>query len=66
MSTYEVVRFYQDDARGEVILVTGVTLEEAQAHCNDPETSYMTATAPNAVRRMRMHGPWFDGYRAES
>ena len=35
--TYCIRRFYQDDRPAETIL-TGLTLEEAKAHCSNPET----------------------------
>ena len=41
---------------------TGLTLEEAQTHCHDPETSSRTATSTKARRITRKHGKWFDGY----
>lgn len=49
MKTYKVIRFYFD---GEPeVQVTGITLEEAQAHCRSEDT----------------HGDgWFDGYEVES
>lgn len=46
--TYKIIRFRQN-GDNEVIR-TGLTLEEAQAHCRDPET--------------RGDG-WFDGYDKE-
>lgn len=47
--SYKIIRFYQDDRPAKVVK-TGLTLEEAQAHCNDDAT----------------HGPgWFDGYEEE-
>lgn len=50
MTTYKIVRFHQD-SNGRITIKTGLTLEEAQAHCADPTTS----------------GPgWFDGYFKES
>ena len=66
METYSVFRFYADESRDAVLLESGLTLEQAQAHCGDPETSSETATVPGAVRRTALFGPWFDGYRAES
>ncbi len=63
--TYEIVRFYQGDHPQEVI-ATGLSLEDAKAHCNDPETSSRTATGAEAVARTEEHGPWFDGFRAEA
>ena len=64
VATYRIIRFYRDSSRrdyGE----TGLTEEEAQAHCRDPETSSRTATSPEAVRRTERFGPWFDGYTEE-
>jgi hypothetical protein len=44
------------------VINSGLTLEQAQAHCNDPETSSSTAKSPAARQRTRTHGEWFDGY----
>jgi hypothetical protein len=47
-ATYSIVRFrFKGDSE---VIETGLTLEEAQEHCNDPSTS---------------GDGWFDGYRAE-
>lgn len=62
-TTYKIVRMYMRG--GKRTLVRGLTLEEAQAHCKDPETSYKTATSAAARRRTAQRGPWFDGYDAE-
>lgn len=63
MDTYKIVRMY---FRGErKTIKTGLTLEQAQAHCSDPETSSRTATSGKARRRTAEHGPWFDGYEQE-
>lgn len=63
MSTYKIVRFYQRGFRRQI--ETGLTLEEAQAHCKDPQTSYKTATGPEATKEYEQNGPWFDGYEEE-
>jgi hypothetical protein len=48
-TTYKIVRFYQDE-RPRKVVKTGLTLEEAQEHCNDEST----------------HGEgWFDGYEED-
>lgn len=58
---YKITRLYRDSHRRRTI-ATGLTLEEAQAHCSDPETSSGTCTRPENRRRTRQHGPWFDSY----
>jgi len=61
---YKIIRFFFNDY-GKRTIKRGLTLEEAQAHCRDPETSSSTATSPAAVRRTESVGPWFDGYESE-
>ena len=56
--SYKVIRFYQDDRQQEV-KSTGLTLNEAQTHCQDPETSSRTTTTDETP------GDWFDGYTEE-
>lgn len=64
--TYKIVRFYRDnDDLNRTVVVRGLTLEQAQAHCQDPETSSSTATSPEAVERTERYGEWFDGYEEE-
>ena len=55
MDNYSIIRFYQDE-RERRVTQTGLTLEEAQAHCQSPESSSQTATDPDET------GGWFDGY----
>jgi hypothetical protein len=38
------------------------TLDEAQRHCSDPETSSITAKSARAVRRTKARGYWMDTY----
>jgi len=64
---YRIVRFYRDrephrSTRG---LPSGLTLEQAQAHCSDANTSSSTAWKTSAIRRTKRNGPWFDGYERE-
>ena len=48
-STYNIVRFYAPHTgRYNRTIKRGLTLEQAQAHCKDPNT--------------RKEGEWFDGY----
>lgn len=52
MTTYSIVRFYAPHLQRESeVQQTGLTLEEAQEHCKDPDT--------------REEGRWFDGYTEE-
>lgn len=59
---YKIVRFYQDSTQPRRTIKVVETLDEAQAHCQDPETSSKTCKKPHNRRRTRQHGPWFDGY----
>lgn len=53
--TYRIVRFYQRSDVEREQITTGLTLEEAQEHCNDPEISGVDP----------VKGPFFDGYYEE-
>jgi len=51
-ASYSIVRFHQDDNHPDhgTVVASGLSLEEARAHCQDDAT----------------HGDgWFDGYREE-
>lgn len=49
---YIIIRCYAPELNREHdVIETGLTLEEAQAHCSDPET--------------RIDGEWFDAYYEE-
>ena len=58
---YKIVRHYFNKNYKRTI-DTRLTLEEAQAHCSDPETSSSTCTTPQARAVTRRNGSWFDGY----
>ena len=51
MKTYKVIRMYRDWDRPSKVVLTGLSLAEAQAHCRRDDT--------------RGDG-WFDGYEEES
>ncbi len=59
--SYSIIRFYFNG--GSRVLKRGLTLEQAQAHCNDPETSSSTCS-PAKARKVRA-SLWFDGYKDE-
>jgi len=51
-NTYSIVRFYADPHKDELVIQTGLSLDQAQEHClredtHDPEAG------------------WFDGFRQE-
>lgn len=62
---YKIVRMYFDRNIPKRTIATGLTLEEAQTHCKDPETSSSTCTKPHNKLRTKRLGPWFDGYTEE-
>jgi len=57
---YKIVRMYFRG--GKRTIETGVTLEQAQAHCRSPEASSKTCTTAAGRARTKRLGPWFDGY----
>ena len=59
---YKIVRYYHDRPGHRHTLNARCTLAEAQAHCDDPETSSRTATTAAAKAVTRRMGGWFDGY----
>jgi len=56
--TYKIIRFFKD-GRDSATINTELTLEEAQEHCKDPESSSKTASCNT------YNTEWFDGYEAE-
>lgn len=65
MKTYSIIIFYADLGKENEVLATGLTLEEAQEHCQGSETSSRSATGEEARKRTELHGPWFHGYSEE-
>ena len=59
---YKIVRVYYDRNKARRTIKTGLTLEQAQSHCKDPETSSKTAKSEKAKRITRRNGAWFDVY----
>lgn len=64
MTYYKIFRSFRDQDVSPMVR-RGLTLEQAQAHCKDPETRSATCTSPEGHQRTEMHGPWFDGYEEE-
>jgi len=63
--TYKIVRLFFQSS-GRKTLKRGLTLEQAQSHCLDPESSSDTATGLAAIALTKRRGPWFDGYYLET
>lgn len=65
--SYKIIRNYfnQQLAPRRRVVKRGLTLQEAQAHCQDPETSSQTCRKAANVRRTKIYGRWFDGYTEE-
>lgn len=61
--SYKITRFYADDEHGSRLIKVGLTLDEAQAHCQSPESSSSTCSDPTHENEF---GPWFDGYDEET
>jgi len=63
MATYKIVRMYLHHATRTI--ERGLTLEEAQAHCQDPDSSSTSNSARAKAITRRANGAWFDGYKEE-
>lgn len=61
---YKIIRCYLGNKDNETI-AEGLTLEEAQAHCKDPETSSRRCNSKEGKEHTAMYGEWFDGYEEE-
>jgi len=64
-STYSIIRMFQDEDQPSRVIKQGLTLEQAKAHCSDPETSSSTCTNPIGLDRTERLGRWFDGFEEE-
>ncbi len=62
--THKIQRLFKDSSR-RVTIRRGLTLDQAQTHCCDPETSSSTCTNAAGKRRTRRYGMWFDSYTEE-
>ena len=56
--TYKIIRFYQSPNTRSRLIKKGLTLEQAQAHCSDPNTRGVTR-----IRGIKTR--YFDGYDKE-
>lgn len=63
--TYSIVRFFERESVRPQTLKRGLSLDEAEEYCSDPETSSSTCTTTTAKECTAMNGQWFDGYQEE-
>lgn len=63
--TYMIIRTHANNNFDPVVLERGLTLEEAQAHCKDKETSSRTCSSSEGIEYTATHGSWFDAYEQE-
>ena len=63
--TYKIVRCYVNDLDRRDTIKSGLTLDEAQAHCCDPEASTKTCTTARMEAITLRYGWWFDSYTEE-
>jgi len=64
--TYKIVRHFFNETWPNKTIQKGLTLEEAQAWCNNPETSSNTCTNPEGMKRTELFGAWYDGFYREN
>lgn len=60
---YKIVRHYFRSDFSPRTIKTGLTREEAVAHCRNPETSSSTCTKAAGKMRTKRVGAWFDGFQ---
>ena len=65
MTTYYIVRSYFEDGVRNKRIKEGLTREEAQEYCSDPETSSSTCTEDAGIEHTEKYGAWFDGFESE-
>lgn len=61
---YKVMRVFQNSDRKTTIR-KGLTLEQAQTHCSDPENCSDTCKTEENKKITAEHGPWMDCYYEE-
>ena len=62
MKYFNVIRMYFDDDVSSKVIKKHITLEDAQIHCRDKETSSSTCEGSTGIERTAKYGAWFDGY----
>jgi hypothetical protein len=65
MITYKIVRIFKGN-HPKQILKTGLTLRQAQTHCEDPQTCSDTCTTTEGKALTNEKGEWMDSYYPET
>lgn len=60
---YRIIRMFENYPQR--VISEGLTLEQAEAHCKDPEATSSTARGTAASLRTQKYGPWYDTYEPE-
>lgn len=63
--SYKIIRFYADKKIEAEVIETGLSLEEVQERCSDPEASSRRCESAEGILRMAQCGPWFEGWVEE-
>ena len=61
MATYRIERIFKNGSR-KAILARGLSEEQAQEWCRDPEGSSRTCTKRVNIQRTKRRGDWFECY----
>lgn len=64
MKTYRIIRIYKDVDKTEIVK-TGLTEEEAKAHCSDKRTSSSGCEDEEGKARTAQFGEWMDCFEDE-
>jgi len=62
MKLFKIVRIYENGPFARRTIKKGLSLEQARAHCTDPETSSSTCSTSVGKNRTKRIGRWFDAY----
>jgi len=65
LKKYKIIRRYEDQARPDHVVRTGLTRTEALDHIMSPESSYYACTNVTGLRRTHIFGPWWDEFQEE-
>lgn len=63
--SYKIIRFYENKKIEAEVIETGLSLEEVQERCTDPESSSKTCESAEGILRTGRCGPWFEGWTEE-